>query len=183
MPMITESAEIEMDADTLWEQIGDFGAVVCWHPMLSALIVELDGEDRIRIANPGSRDEQVERLESADSADHWYRYTIERTHMPVRDYVGELRIEPLPGNASRVVWSARFELTGDGDGRTVETVRHFLHEGTAHLRDEYGSPPSGEPQGVESGIADADKAARTGADTEPVRNTPPAGAWNDTSAD
>ena len=40
-----------------------------------------------------------------------------------------------------------------------------------------------EPQGVQKGIADADNKARTGTTDEPVRNTPPAGAWNDTSAD
>ncbi len=33
--------------------------------------------------------------------------------------------------------------------------------------------------GVRTGIADADKLARTGATREAVRNTPPAGAWND----
>ncbi len=32
-------------------------------------------------------------------------------------------------------------------------------------------------------IADADKRARTGMTDEPIRNTPPAGAWNDTSSD
>jgi hypothetical protein len=36
---------------------------------------------------------------------------------------------------------------------------------------------------MEKGIADADKKARTGATQEPLRNTPPAGAWNDTAAD
>jgi Raf kinase inhibitor-like YbhB/YbcL family protein len=34
-------------------------------------------------------------------------------------------------------------------------------------------------QGVRKGIADADKLARTGSVDEPVRDTPPAGAWND----
>ncbi len=34
-------------------------------------------------------------------------------------------------------------------------------------------------QGVREGIADADKLARTGSVDEPVRDTPPAGAWND----
>jgi hypothetical protein len=29
------------------------------------------------------------------------------------------------------------------------------------------------------GIADADKKVRTGSEHEPVRNTPPAGDWND----
>ena len=32
---------------------------------------------------------------------------------------------------------------------------------------------------VHSGIADADKLARTGSVQEPVRDTTPAGAWND----
>ncbi len=42
---------------------------------------------------------------------------------------------------------------------------------------------SEEPRGIETGIADADKQARTGSRYEPVRNTPPAGAWNDTASD
>lgn len=45
------------------------------------------------------------------------------------------------------------------------------------------SKPSEEPRGIEKGIADADKKARTGTAHEPVRNTPPAGAWNDTASD
>lgn len=32
---------------------------------------------------------------------------------------------------------------------------------------------------VQTDIADADKVARTGSKDEPVRNTPPAGKWND----
>ena len=32
---------------------------------------------------------------------------------------------------------------------------------------------------VQRGIANADKKARTGSEQEPVRNTPPAGDWND----
>lgn len=42
---------------------------------------------------------------------------------------------------------------------------------------------SEEPRGIDWGIADADKKARTGSTEEQVRNTPPAGPWNDTAAD
>lgn len=38
-----------------------------------------------------------------------------------------------------------------------------------------------EPGGVQDGIADADKTARSGTVDEPVRNTPPAGEWNETT--
>jgi hypothetical protein len=37
--------------------------------------------------------------------------------------------------------------------------------------------------GVQRDIAKADKVARTGSTDEKVRNSPPAGAWNDTSHD
>jgi len=42
---------------------------------------------------------------------------------------------------------------------------------------------SEEPRGIEKDIADADKKARTGSTKEQVRNTPPAGTWNDTASD
>jgi hypothetical protein len=45
------------------------------------------------------------------------------------------------------------------------------------------SVESEEPRGIEKGIAEADKKARTGSRNERVRNTPPAGAWNDISSD
>ena len=45
------------------------------------------------------------------------------------------------------------------------------------------TPDSEEPRGIERGIADADKKARTGNAREEIRNTPPAGSWNDTSSD
>lgn len=45
------------------------------------------------------------------------------------------------------------------------------------------APLGQEPQGIQHDVAEADKKARTGREEEPVRNTPPAGAWNDTTHD
>ena len=38
-------------------------------------------------------------------------------------------------------------------------------------------------RGVQHDVAKADKVARTGSADEKVRDTPPAGAWNDTTHD
>jgi hypothetical protein len=43
--------------------------------------------------------------------------------------------------------------------------------------------PGRPPGSTTPGVADADKATRTGKGDEQVRDTPPAGAWNDTSSD
>jgi len=57
------------------------------------------------------------------------------------------------------------------------------NDATDQGRKDLPSAESEEPRGIEKGIADADKKARTGTTQEPVRNSPPAGAWNDTAAD
>ena len=41
--------------------------------------------------------------------------------------------------------------------------------------------PQTDTRGVQRHVADADKIVRTGSVNEPVRNTPPAGDWNDTA--
>jgi hypothetical protein len=43
--------------------------------------------------------------------------------------------------------------------------------------------PNRAKKGVQDDIAAADKIARTGSSEEKVRDTPPSGAWNDTSHD
>jgi hypothetical protein len=49
-------------------------------------------------------------------------------------------------------------------------------------RARYGSIAD-ESREVRKDIADADKKARTGSEHEDVRNTPPAGHWNETAPD
>ena len=55
-------------------------------------------------------------------------------------------------------------------------IENPAHPGTA-------TRPDHTRGSAKPGVADADKHARTGSSNEPVRNTPPAGAWNDTSTD
>jgi mxaD protein len=140
MPRITETATIGLHPQTLWNEIGAFGSVGDWHPLLSSVEVLGEGTGAMRIAHAKEGAEQMERLQTLDPERRLYRYTMEKTSMPVRDYRGEFRIESAGDAASLVVWSARFELTADGDGRTVESVRHFLHAGTESLKHRFGEP-------------------------------------------
>ena len=75
----------------------------------------------------------------------------------------------------------------DTSGTGVSTEKHIPstdHENTAVAEPSAETSPHWhEPQGIQKGIADADKKARTGSTKETVRNTPPAGAWNETSGD
>lgn len=170
-------------ADTLWKEVGDFGSLARWHPLVSSVTVSEGPTGRVRLVHFKAGGEQVERLEAEDAAQRMYRYRIERTDSPVRDYTGELRIERADTQMSRIVWEVQFTLADEHEERTVAAIRNFLHEGVAIIERKYRPYASMEPDGVARGIADADKKARTGSVNEPIRNTPPAGAWNDTSSD
>jgi hypothetical protein len=64
---------------------------------------------------------------------------------------------------------------GNEEGCKVKDERTPSHVPGAKLK-----PANVHKRGeVQPGIADADKKVRTGSEQEPVRNTPPAGDWND----
>jgi hypothetical protein len=63
--------------------------------------------------------------------------------------------------------------------KTNTHEQHVPHESEPTLPATGGAPGGRESGTVQPGVADADKRARTGNIQEPVRNTPPAGEWND----
>lgn len=183
MPHLREVAETLIDADALWQEVGDFGSIAQWHPQVSHVAPSDEPAGRVRVLHFTTGGDQLERLQTVDAAHRMYRYRIERTSAPVRGYTGEFRIEAADTQMSRIVWEAQFTLADEHDDRTVAAIRAFLHDGVASIESRYRPFARVEPEGVDTGVADADKKVRTGTVNEPIRNTPPAGAWNDTSSD
>lgn len=172
--VITETAEIGTDVERMWSEVGEFGALNHWHPLVTGLDLQRHADGDVRTANPGTPSEQVERLRWEDAARHAYGYQLEHTNMPVRDYTGVFRLERLAPKVTRVIWSVQFELSADGGEKTVDAVRQFLRTGMENIKARYRPWILGEARGVQQDIANAGKESR---------NTPPAGAWNDTSSD
>jgi len=183
MSTVKEVAEVGVNADTLWHEVGDFGSLAQWHPHLSSLTVSEEPSGKLRMWLLKTGGEQRERLHATDTSRHLYRYGVERTDLPVHDCTAEFRIDTIDAHTSRLVWEAHFSLDNEDDKRSAEAIRYFLHEGATSIQARYPPYSEHEPDGVETGIADADKQVRAGTVNEPVRNTPPAGAWNETTSD
>ena len=133
MPELCERAIVPVEPDRLWREIGDFGAIDRWHPMLDH--VEIEDGGSVRRAHAADGSVQVERLlEEGGPA-----YRLEDTPMPIEDYEAELRVEDRDDGGSEVVWWARFELAKEGDDdEAVEGVRGFLRAGLTKLRERFG---------------------------------------------
>lgn len=134
MTRIIESVRIAAPPDRLWREIGGFGSVGKWHPLLARVDSEGERTGSRRTAEGQDGGRQVERLLELSPEGHFYTYRMESSAMPVRDYVGELRVEDDGDSGSTVIWSAEFEPAGGGDERQIaQSVHSFLKTGLDHL--------------------------------------------------
>lgn len=140
MPTITESVRIPMHADILWHKIGAFGAVAEWHPMLRRVQSEGDHVGARRFVETKGGERQEERLALYDSEGHSYDYILESSPLPVRDYEAEFQIIDEDLAMSRVRWTAYFEVTGEYEAATIDSIRGFLRAGLDNLQKLYGEP-------------------------------------------
>lgn len=143
MTSLVERTRVAEGAGTLWRRIGAFGGIGQWHPMLAKVTSEGEQNGSLRIAETRDGSRQTERLLETHPGRHAYRYQMEKTAMPVRDYVAELRVEDNGDETSTVVWSAEFEPTAD-NAKTAEAIRGFLRAGLDNIgaRQAVGAPPT-----------------------------------------
>ena len=138
MPAISETVRIAKDASALWGEIGRFGAVGAWHPMLAS--VEADGERPGALRSAQGRDgqTQVERLVASAPDRRSYRYEMASTKMPVANYLAEFQVDDNGDNTSTVRWRAEFDTTSSDGAGTVAAIRAFLRAGLDNLAVLYG---------------------------------------------
>ena len=136
MPHLEATREIAVDADTLWRDVGSFQGV-SWHPMLPR--VEGRGETPGSIRRAIGRDgqEQTEKLLEVNPSERFYRYAIVTTSMPVRDYIGELRVTGHDDGTSTVAWMSNFTVDPKQERKAVSMVQGFLEAGVNAVGREY----------------------------------------------
>lgn len=138
MPHLVKTAHLSASADAIWPEIGHFGAIGDWHPMLENVESEGDHQGATRTAHAADGSTQIERLQRFDGQAHVYQYEIESTPMPVRNYAGEFRVDDDGDGTSTVRWSVEFDTDQEGKDEVVDMVDGFLEAGAEALRRRYG---------------------------------------------
>lgn len=106
--------------------------------MLASVQGEGERPGAVRKATGQDGSEQVERLVEVDPSEHYYRYVMERTAMPVTDYSAEFRVQRDGDGASVVEWSADFKATTEPASQAVDLIRGFFDAGLRSLKEQYG---------------------------------------------
>jgi hypothetical protein len=127
---------IAAPAAKVWELVRDFGGVTKWGgPAIQSCAVEGAGVGAVRrIGLPGGI-AIAERLEAFDDAGRSLSYAIvEKSPVPVRDYLSTIRIVEDGPQACRVDWSSTFEPDGASPEQAQAMVRGIYTGGIAGLR-------------------------------------------------
>lgn len=132
-------ARLALTADEAWRNLGDFGAVGDWHPMLQSVTSEGNAPNDLRRAEGEDGSQQVERLTHYDKNDRCYRYEMVETALPVRNYTSEFRVDQTGNDTCSVRWSAEFEVTQEDKEAGKAMISGFLEAGTNALEQFYGS--------------------------------------------
>jgi hypothetical protein len=79
----------------------------------------------------------VERLREINPTQHFMRYDILSSPMPIKDFVVELRVADNGDGTSTVVWGGDFQVTSADETKIVEAIRGFLMAGLENLKKKY----------------------------------------------
>jgi mxaD protein len=132
MIRIVESVQVDEGPDTLWRDVGRFGAVGEWHPWLTRVESEGDREGSLRIPEDRDGNLQTERLLETSPERHFYRYRMESTAIPVHQWSAELRVAENQHGGSTVIWSAEFEPKSS-DPKIPDGIRSFMRAGLDNM--------------------------------------------------
>ncbi len=142
MQKVTETIQVAGNADAIWRDVGAFGSVGMWHPMLAKVDVQGEWPGALRTAETRDGQRQTERLLAIAHDRRRYRYALLSTPMPVTDYVAEFSVRENGDDTSDVCWSAEFHAAPADVAKTTELVRGFFRAGLENLAARYGRPGS-----------------------------------------
>jgi hypothetical protein len=140
MSAVHVNEPVAAPAERVWELVRDFGGIAKWGgPALQSCTVEGEGVGAIRrIGLPGGL-AIAERLEALDEAGRSLSYAIvEKSPIPVKDYLSTIRIVEDGPQSCRVDWSSTFTPDGASEERAQAMIRGVYTGGIAGLRKALG---------------------------------------------
>ncbi|GLZ12816.1 polyketide cyclase [Actinomadura sp. NBRC 104425] len=126
------STVLSAPADEVWGFLRDFGNLADWMPGVATCAIEDGGPaDRVgcvrRVIGPGDTVFR-ERLCGMDDDDRSYWYGMLESPLPIRDYVGRIRVAPVTDSGgSFVEWQGEFSVDAADEEAMRKTIATAIY--------------------------------------------------------
>jgi hypothetical protein len=138
MPTVSRSIVINVPAEVTWGVVREFNGLPSWQPGIAASEIEGGGD--------GNRIGAVRRLTTADGAtiretllelsdaERYLRYDALEAPVPVRNYVGALRVTPEGEGRSRLEMTSSWENDPADEKQLVEMFSELIPQSLASAK-------------------------------------------------
>ena len=129
MPSVARSTTVNANADAAWAVIGNFNGLPSWLPAIVASEIEGGGPANqvgaIRRLTTADGDTIRETLLEHSDADHYMKYDIIESPMPIRGYVAKLSVTPAGGGAT-IDWGGSWENDPEVEEAMVDLIGNII---------------------------------------------------------
>ena len=141
---VESAGYVEAPIDTLWSIVSNFGDIHHWHPDVVASELESGtGTDPGSVRKLRLRNGMTirEKLLAISPMDHYYKYSVVDSPLPIQDHESLVRFTPVDDNQTQVTWTAGFSVTqGDSTALANGVKAGVLDLGIEGLRTAATSP-------------------------------------------
>ena len=102
---INKSIDVKASADKVWAMIGPFCSIKDWHPAIGQC-TESDGVRTLTTKD--GKAQFVEKQTASDKKKMSYSYAIEKSPLPITNYVSTLKVVSKGSGESTVQWSSTY---------------------------------------------------------------------------
>ena len=102
---IDKSIDVKAPADKVWAMIGPFCSIKDWHPAIGQCTES--GGVRTLTTKDGKA-QFVEKQTASDKKAMSYSYAIEKSPLPITNYVSTIKVIPKGATESTVEWSSTY---------------------------------------------------------------------------
>ena len=109
MAKISVNEDYAASATSVWQKLSDFGAIADWMPGVKSCDVKGEGVGAVRTLATGPV-KIVEKLEAIDEVGRSLSYSLVEGPMPLRNFLGTIKVTETGPARCSVDWSAVFDL-------------------------------------------------------------------------
>jgi hypothetical protein len=101
---------VDVKPQDAWNAIRAIGGLDRWFPVIAKRSVQGQGVGAKRVCELANGVTLVERVEQIDDAAQVFKYAITDAPLPIRNYLGTVRVRDAGAGKSEIVWSAAFDV-------------------------------------------------------------------------